>query len=629
MKQISILVILFFLMMFSAQAQKTVFQDLSWEEAAALAGKEGKIVLVDAMRKPMNAEGEKALAQQQRAIFSVKEVVDFVKENAIAIRIDMGTDAGQAFAPKLVMNMYPTYGFFMPNGDILGVVSPFILAKEPMKLVETGKKALEAAAVKRQNTRKIVFQDLTLDEAIKKAGEERKLVFIDAHTAWCQPCVLMEKNVFSLNTVADFYNEHFINVKIDFGKEKELAERFDVHGYPSYIFVNAKGKAVYMGGGYTEEKEFIGYGEAALKAAEGIAFEKGTWQEALNKAKAENKLIFMDCYTSWCGPCKMLARDVFTDPDVAKFFNEHFVNVKFDMEKGEGVMLKDKYEVHAYPTLNFIDAQGELQHCIVGSMEVEDFLKEAQRAIDGKGLIALTKEYEAGNREPEFVISYLKALGDTYKPAEAEKVCLEYFVAIDKAKLLEKSYWDLFDQYINNVDSDVFAYVYENREKFYQVIGEQKVRWKIANVWAAGTSRFITGIGEDVVFDAKGFKSYIKRLAKADVEGKYDIISDAKMSNAEKLGDWKEYIKLGTDRLKKGGVSDMLLYNWGLRVERQCKDADLRLQAAKWLDNAAAASAEQEVSNQGNDSSIPMMMSWGKYFKEVSAQLKQPWQEKK
>ena len=629
MKQISILVILFFLMMFSVQAQKTVFQDISWDEAAALAEKEGKIVLVDAMRKPMNAEGEKALAQQQRAIFSVKEVVDFVKENAIAIRIDMGTDAGQAFAPKLVMNMYPTYGFFMPNGDILGVVSPFILAKEPMKLVETGKKALEAAAVKRQNTRKIVFQDLTLDEAIKKAGEEKKLVFIDAHTAWCQPCVLMEKNVFSLNTVADFYNEHFINVKIDFGKEEELAERFDVHGYPSYIFVNAKGKAVYMGSGYTEEKEFIGYGEAALKAAEGIAFEKGTWQEALNKAKAENKLIFMDCYTSWCGPCKMLARDVFTDPDVAKFFNEHFVNVKFDMEKGEGVMLKDKYEVHAYPTLNFIDAQGELQHCIVGSMEVEDFLKEAQRAIDGKGLIALTKEYEAGNREPEFVISYLKALGDAYKPAEAEKVCLEYFVAIDKAKLLEKSYWDLFDQYINDVDSDVFAYVYENREKFYQAIGEQKVRWKIANVWAAGTSRFITGIGEDVVFDAKGFKSYIKRLAKADVEGKYDIISDAKMSNAEKLGDWKEYIKLGTERLKKGGVSDMLLYNWGLRVERQCKDADLRFQAAKWLDNAAAASAEQEVSNQGNDSSIPMMMSWGKYFKEVSAQLKQPWQEKK
>ena len=518
--------------------------------------------------------------------------------------------------------MYPTYGFFMPNGDILGVISPFVLSKEPMKLVEAGNKALEAAAVKRQNSRKIAFQNLTLDQAVEQAKKEGKLVFIDAHTAWCQPCVMMEKNVFSLNTVADYYNEHFINVKIDFGKEKELAERFGVNGYPSYIFVNGKGKAVYIAGGYTEEKEFIGYGEAALKAAEGIVFEQGTWQEALNKAKAENKLIFMDCYTSWCGPCKMLAKEVFTDPDAAKFFNEHFVNVKVDMEKGEGVALKDKYGVHAYPTLNFINAQGELQHCIVGSMEVEDFLKEAQKAIDGKGLIALTKEYEAGNREPEFVISYLKALGDAYKSEDAEKVCLAYFATLDKAKLQEKFYWDLFYQYINDVDSDVFAYVYENRDAFCEAIGEKEVRRKIANVWTVGANRFVSGQGENVAFDEKGFKKYIKRLSKADVDDKFVIISDAKMSNAEKLGDWKTYMDLGEERLKEGTVGDLLLYNWGLRIDRECKDDALRLRAAKWLDDAAAVSDERE--SEGNVG----MMSWGKYFKEISAKLKEPWKEK-
>lgn len=621
MKRISILVILFLGVMFSAQAQKTVFQDLSWDEAAAKAEKEGKIVLVDAMRKPLNAEGEKALAQQERAIFGVKEVADFVKANAIAIHIDMGTPEGKAFAPKLVMNMYPTYGFFMPNGDILGVISPFILSKEPMKLVEAGNKALEAAAVKRQNSRKIAFQNLTLDQAVEQAKKEGKLVFIDAHTAWCQPCVMMEKNVFSLNTVADYYNEHFINVKIDFGKEKELAERFGVNGYPSFIFVNGKGKAVYIAGGYTEEKEFIGYGEAALKAAEGIVFEHGTWQEALNKAKAENKLIFMDCYTSWCGPCKIMAKDVFTDPDVAKFFNEHFVNVKFDMEKGEGVTLKEKYSVHAYPTLNFINAQDELQHCIVGSMEVEDFLKEAQKAIDGKGLIALTKEYEAGNREPEFVISYLKALGDAYKSEDAEKVCLAYFATLDKAKLQEKFYWDLFYQYINDVDSDVFAYVYENRDALCEAIGEKEVRRKIANVWRAGAYAFVSGEGENVTFDAKGFKKYTKRLLKADVDGKENIIINAKMANAEKLGDWKTYMDLGEELLAEGPVGDMLLYNWGLRINRMCKDEALRLRAAKWFDDAAAVSDERE--SEGNVG----MMSWGKYFKEISAKLKEPWKE--
>ena len=71
----------------------------------------------------------------------------------------------------------------------------------------------------------------------------------------------------------------------------------------------------------------------------------------LEQAKKENKLIFMDCYTSWCGPCKMLAKEVFTDPDVAAFFNEKFVNAKVDMEKGEGPALKKQYGVNAFPTL--------------------------------------------------------------------------------------------------------------------------------------------------------------------------------------------------------------------------------------------------------------------------------------
>ena len=66
------------------------------------------------------------------------------------------------------------------------------------------------------------------------------------------------------------------------------------------------------------------------------------WKKIVKKAKKEKKLIFVDCYTTWCGPCKMLARDVFTKDEVADFFNAHFVNAKFDMEKDtDGIMLKN------------------------------------------------------------------------------------------------------------------------------------------------------------------------------------------------------------------------------------------------------------------------------------------------
>lgn len=119
----------------------------------------------------------------------------------------------------------------------------------------------------------------------------------------------------------------------------------------------------------------------------------------LEQAKKENKLIFMDCYTSWCGPCKMLAKEVFTDPDVAAFFNEKFVNAKVDMEKVR-TGLEKQYGVNAFPTLLFLNGDGELQHCIVGGMPAEELLKQAGLALDGQGWLLWRKptKRETGNR---------------------------------------------------------------------------------------------------------------------------------------------------------------------------------------------------------------------------------------
>lgn len=605
----------------SGHAQKTVFQALTWEQAASLAEKEGKIILVDAMMKPRTPQDQKKKDESEALWLKAPGTLEFCQQNVVAIHIDMATAEGAAFAPKLVMNMYPTYGFFMPNGDILGTVSPFLLVKNPELFLERGKKALEVAKVKRQNSRSVVFEELTLKDALAKAKKENKLVFIDAYTAYCQPCVLMGKNVFTLDRVADFYNQNFINLKIDFGKEKELADKYQISGYPAFLFLNGNGKLVYLGGGYTEGDAFIGYGEEALKKAKGIAFFKGSWQQALEQAKQENKLIFMDCYTTWCGPCKILAKDVFTDPEVADFFNGKFVNIKVDMEKGEGRELKDQYEVKAYPTLNFINGKGELVHCVVGSMEADALIGQGKLALEGKGLIHMKTLYQQGKRDPEFIQEYLAILDLGNQAAEAEKVCLDYFAQLDKAKLKEKPAWDLFMKYITDVNSDVFLYVYDNQQEFARLFGEKEVKGKIRMVWMTGANQFVKGHGEEAVFDQKGFKKYVKRLSKAEVEGKQEIIENARMNNAEKLGDWKTYLAIGSEQLKNKKVSDLLLYNWGLRINRQCKDAALRKQAAQWFDDAAAASAKREA--EGGK----QMMSFRPYFEQLAKDLKEDYKE--
>lgn len=116
---------------------------------------------------------------------------------------------------------------------------------------------------------------------------------------------------------------------------------------------------------------------------QGIKFEHGQLEDALAKAKVENKLIFVDVYTSWCGPCKLMTKNVFPKSEVGQFYNKHFVNYKLDAEDAsvKGPDFAKKYDVNAYPTYLFLDAKGKLLYTSGGAMSAEMFIKIGQKAI--------------------------------------------------------------------------------------------------------------------------------------------------------------------------------------------------------------------------------------------------------
>ncbi len=114
----------------------------------------------------------------------------------------------------------------------------------------------------------------------------------------------------------------------------------------------------------------------ALKAdaGTGIQFTDAAWKDILKKAKAEKKIIFLDAYASWCGPCKTLQKKVFTQKAVGDFYNARFINVKMDMEKGEGPALLQLYPLEAYPTMLYIDSDGRVLKKIIGLHTPEDLI---------------------------------------------------------------------------------------------------------------------------------------------------------------------------------------------------------------------------------------------------------------
>lgn len=195
-----------------------------------------------------------------------------------------------------------------------------------------------------------------------------------------------------------------------------------------------------------------------------IDFRDGNWAEMLEMAKTENKVIFVDAYAVWCGPCKMMDKQVFTQASVGDFFNENFINAKIDMEKGEGRTLQREYQVTAYPTLLFINKNGELIHRAVG-------FQDADRLINS-GKIALRKDndaeefatrYESGERDPEFVLEYMKQLNKADKPTE--KIALEYLN--EKPNIDDRLGAFIAFTALENVDSRLYQTILKGK-KFLQ-----------------------------------------------------------------------------------------------------------------------------------------------------------------
>lgn len=175
----------------------------------------------------------------------------------------------------------------------------------------------------------------------------------------------------------------------------------------------------------------IGFSAAAQ---ESINFENKTFQEILAQAKKEKKLIFLDAYASWCGPCKMMEKNVFPLKAVKEYFNSNFINAHFDMEKGEGRDIARKYGIRSYPTYLFLNGDGEVVLKNFGYMEEHQFLTFAKEANNPKLQNTSYKTlFEKGESDPEFLLNMMRVYSDS--DYELAKKASERFFAGKKDAL--------------------------------------------------------------------------------------------------------------------------------------------------------------------------------------------------
>ena len=133
----------------------------------------------------------------------------------------------------------------------------------------------------------------------------------------------------------------------------------------------------------------------AIAQDKGIKFEQNlTWEEIIGKAKAKNKFVFVDCYATWCGPCKFMDKDIYPKDSVGGYMNDHFISVKMQMDSStqdsEDIKqmystahyIQEKYGINTYPTYLFLSPVGEIVHRGLGAKQIGDFLSLAANAVD-------------------------------------------------------------------------------------------------------------------------------------------------------------------------------------------------------------------------------------------------------
>ncbi|GAB5417323.1 MAG: hypothetical protein Crog4KO_29050 [Crocinitomicaceae bacterium] len=200
--------------------------------------------------------------------------------------------------------------------------------------------------------------------------------------------------------------------------------------------------------------------------AEGISFEHITLDQALEKAKSENKPIFIDVYATWCGPCKYLSREVFVEEELGDFMNEHFINLKLDGEDGDGDYLMSEFGLDAFPTMLYLSPDKDELNRIVGAVSADEILEVSKGVVDPTSteIYQLRSQYEKGDRDKLFLQSYISEM--VQNDDDFEPVVSEYLELYPDVDLENEDEFLIFCIGINELDHPKNAAFFEEIEKY-------------------------------------------------------------------------------------------------------------------------------------------------------------------
>lgn len=271
-----------------------------------------------------------------------------------------------------------------------------------------------------------------------------------------------------------------------------------------------------------------------------ITFFQGTFEEALQKAKVEKKDVFVDFYTEWCGPCKVMSQKVFTDPEVGDYFNKHFVSYKLNAEAPGQAEVAKKYGVEAFPTMIFMNVKGEVLRTVLGAKAPAALVREAMMVTGD--MLTFEKLYEKSKKEkkntdlqqellfraPEFIATQTGYNRDKWM-VRIEAIFPEYVKNKKLENMITAEDLYIISMYHNEIkdNDEIFDFLVKNYQKFGEIVGKEKIQDFILGLYNNYIISFCKNGKQD-------YKKYLDRV-KGDLQPIYNEISFGSLSAFEAI----------------------------------------------------------------------------------------------
>jgi len=256
---------------------------------------------------------------------------------------------------------------------------------------------------------------------------------------------------------------------------------------------------------------------ASLDYAQEIKFYEGSFEEAKEEAKKENKLLFIDVYADWCKPCKMLSEQIFTLKNVSTYFNNKFINFRMNADLAIYASFLKENKIQGLPTLLFIDNNGNIVNRTIGMLNSYSLLRSAKIALklqktEDELYAMYRKDKDNFDIQKEILLesSYFmrKYQGDKQKRwvFRIEKIYNNYISKKGLEQMINRDDFNILMMFHNRMEENdkVVDFIMDNFDKFVSVVDSNLI------------AKYITALHSNYVIEMarKGDKKYLSLLEK-------------------------------------------------------------------------------------------------------------------